>query len=152
MTESRSFRTVRPGTARYVADRAELLAELALYRCPNVRIQKAEQNSGHDFRVTMKDGREFCVDVKGFSSIHHKIRSIESIEELRWRVSQPVLHAAKSSPCPVFLFLIDADTDHGRYIKLQDVAVLRPVGFVTVRFPKRNTLDREGVERLVAEL
>lgn len=146
-------KTVHTGGAAYVGYRAELLAQLALSRFPELSIHESVPDCGYDFVVVTQQGGCFFVIVKAMSSIKLKIRNIETISELRWRIKRRTLQWAKSCPNPVFLFLIDADTDHGRYLRLDDIAQPKASGVQqTIRFPIENTIDKLGLERLVTSL
>lgn len=146
-------KTVHTGGAAYVGYRAELLAKLALSRFPELSIHESGPNYGYDFVIVTQQGGCFFVIVKAISSLKLKIRNIETIFELRWRIERQSLQWAKSCPNPVFLFLIDADTDHGRYLRLNDIAQPKASGVQqTIRFPIENTINKPGLERLVTSL
>jgi len=137
---------------RYVHWRTEILAELVFTKL-NLIYTKLQPDSAADYTVCTRSGDQFLVEVKGLSSIARRIRNIETIEELRWRVPSQLLETARRSDYPFFLFLFDADTEHGRYLRIdtlpEDASSARDV---TLRFPKANTLDRHGLQKLLLEL
>jgi len=153
MSEKNTVMTVAPGGAAYVGERAELLAQVALARFSGLDVHPSKSDSGYDLLAATPEGKCFLVIVKGFSSIKLKINSIETIQELRWRIDRKVFEWARSCPNPVYLFLIDADTGHGRYLQLNNVPIPAASGEVqTIRLPAENTIDEPGMKRLLAQL
>lgn len=137
----------------YVHWRGELLAQLALSRVPSLIIYQSPAQHEYDFLVSTQTGVCFFVEVKAFSSIREKIRNIDTVEELRWRVSRELVKRANESRSPVILFLFDADTDHGRFLRLDTLPSMPPSGeFQTVRFPVTNVISKNRLEEFVREL
>jgi hypothetical protein len=125
-----------------------LLAELALARVPGLIVNK-QHSAGdlcYDFLVATERGACFFIEVKAFSSMRLGAKA-----EWRWRIDASLVHHARESMSPFFLFVFDADTDHGRFLRL-DTLPTPDTRSVTVRIPRENTLDRKGVEGIVAEL
>ena len=144
---------VATGGASYVGERAELLAQIALTRFPGLDVHPPKSDTGYDLLAATPEGKCFLVVVKGFSSIKLKIDSVETIEELQWRIDRDILRWARACPNPVYLFLIDADSGHGRYSKLNDVPLARNSGKEqTIRLAVENTIEEAGIERLLAGL
>ncbi|MEX1230462.1 MAG: DUF4365 domain-containing protein [Planctomycetaceae bacterium] len=144
---------VKNGTANYTGWRGELLAELALARVPELSVHKPKEDLGYDFLVATPSGVCFFVLVKAFSSKKLNIENIAEIAELRWRIEIDQIARTKESHTPVFVFLIDADTDHGRFSRLDTIEpAARRSPSHSIHFPIGNTLDKAGIERLIAAL
>jgi hypothetical protein len=153
MPEKNTVTTVAAGGAAYVGDRAELLAQVALARFPGLNVHPSKADFGYDLLVATPEGKCFLVIVKGFSSIKLRINAVETIQELRWRIDRGVLEWASSCPNSVYLFLIDADTGHGRYLQLNNVPIRRASEKLqTIRLPAENTIDEAGMKNLLARL
>ncbi|MDZ7616417.1 MAG: hypothetical protein U1E05_05390 [Patescibacteria group bacterium] len=137
----------------YVHWRGELLAQLALSRVPSLIVYQSPAQHEYDFLVSTKTGFCFFVEVKALSSIREKIRNIDTVEELRWRVSKELVTRANESRSPVVLFLFDADTDHGRFLRLDTLPSMPTSGQLqTVRFPITNVISKDRLEEFVKEL
>ena len=153
MPENQQSQEIKSGGANYVGWRGELLAELALARLPELSVHKPKEDCGYDFLVATPSGVCFFVLVKAFSSKALNARQIEEINELRWRIDTQQILRAGAGHTPVFIFLIDADTDHGRYLRLGTLHARNGSSdSQTIRFPRENTIDRKGLENLVAGL
>lgn len=153
MPENKQSREITTGGANYVGWRGELLAELALARVPELSVHRPKEDCEHDFLVATPSGVCFFVLVKAFSSKKLNIRDIDQIADLRWRINTDHILHAKNCHTPVFIFLIDADTDHGRYLRLDTTDVRNKSSQAqTIRFPLHNTIDKDGIENLVAAL
>ena len=153
MPENQQSQEIKTGGATYVGWRGELLAELALARVPELSVHKPKEECGYDFLVASPSGVCFFVLVKALSSRNLRIRQIEEIDELRWRIDTQQIRRAQEGHTPVFIFLIDADTDHGRYLRLDTVHVRSESSdSEPIRFPRENTIDQKGIERLVRGL
>ena len=137
----------------YLGWRTELLANLALSRLQGITVTEQPLNGQFDFSVMTSTGFSFLLEVKGLSSMREKIRDIGTIPELRWRVQTKVLKRAKTMRCPVVLFLFDADTEHGRYLRIDNLRlVAAAVQTQSVRFPLQNAINTEGLHRMLREL
>jgi hypothetical protein len=154
-----SSRTVDVGlkAARppYSEWRGMLLAELALSRLPGLAVnrQHSSFDRGYDFLVATEHGACFFVEVKAFSSIRIEAKDVDATAEWRWRLDASEVRRARESRSPFFLFLFDADTDHGRFLRLDTLPDPDAgVRTVTVLIPRENSLDREGLESLVSAL
>lgn len=153
MPENQQSQGIKTGGASYVGWRGELLAELALARLPELSVHKPKEDCGYDFLVATPSGVCFFVLLRAFSSKRSNMRQIEEIDELRWTLETQQILRAQESHTPVFIFLIDADTDHGRYLRLDTLQVRKESSDrQTIRFPRKNTIDKKGIERLVAGL
>lgn len=54
---------------------------------------------------------------------------------------------------PVLIFLFDADTDHGRFLRLDTLDVAsKGARHRTIKFPLDNVIDRENLETMVCQL
>lgn len=137
----------------YVHWRGELLAQLALSRVPSLIVYQSPEQHEYDFLVSTQAGFCFFVEVKALSSFREKIRDIDTVEELRWRISKELVKRANGSRSPVILFLFDADTDHGRYLRLDTLPTTPTNGELqTVRFPITNVISKNSLEELVKEM
>jgi hypothetical protein len=141
---------------RYASWRGQLLAELALARIPGMIVNKrpARQDTelDYDFLVATEAGFCFFVKVNAFSSAWGGSADLEAAEEWCWDVDLAVLERAHTSRSPFLLFLFDADSEEGRFLRL-DVLPLPPKGrTVTVRLPADNAIDREKLEKLIESL
>lgn len=142
-----------PSAVSYIGWRTELLAKLALSRLEGITITEQPLNGQFDFSVMTSDGFSFLLEVKGLSSMREKIRDIETVSELRWRVQTKVLKRAKTMRCPVVLFLFDADTEHGRYLRIDNLRlVAAAIQTQSIRLPLENTINNESLHRMVKEL
>jgi hypothetical protein len=130
-----------------------LLAELTLARVPGLVVNKQHSAAdlGYDFLVATERGACFFIQVKAFSSMRLEAKDVDATAEWRWRIDASLLRHARASRSPFFLFVFDADTDHGRFLRL-DTLPAPAARSVTVRIPRGNTLDRQGLEAIVAEL
>jgi hypothetical protein len=138
----------------YLGWRGELLARLALARVPGLTAVKVEGDEpGWDFLAATPQGLCFFIEVEAFSSLQRHLNGVEAAEELRWHVDAEHVRRARASRSPVVLFLFDADTDHGRFLRLDTLAApAAGAKTQTVRLPRANIITREGIEKLVAEL
>jgi hypothetical protein len=153
MTKQHSAQTVHPGTASHLADRAELLAQLAFSRLGTVHLHHASRDWGYDFVIVTPRGATLLVVVKAFSSISMRMRDVETIRELRWQMDAKTLRWASTSPAAVVLFLIDGDTEHGRFLLVNDIPLRTSSGHrQTITFPIENTIDARGIEGLIAKV
>lgn len=139
--------------AHYIGWRTELLAKLALSRLPGVTVTEQPLEGKFDFSVMTPTGFSFLLEVKGLSSMREKIRDIETVSELRWRIQTALLKRATAMRCPVILFLLDADTEHGRYLRIDNLKPATPASQTqTIRLPLENTISTESLHRMVKEL
>ncbi len=153
MSDSLKAVEVKTTSLSYLGWRGELLAELALARVPGLTIEKRPArltaDFRFDFRVTTKKGAQFFVEIDAFSSFDLDIAEVETVPELKWTL----VHYARQSGTLVLLFVFDADTGHGRYLRLDtlpepDLQARR----LTVRLPLENTITRENLRKLISEL
>jgi hypothetical protein len=152
MSDSSTSKGAAP-RAHYIGWRTELLATLALSRLPGVTVTKQPMAGKFDFSVMTRTGFSFLLDVKGLSSMGKKIQNIETVSELRWRISTALLKRATAMRCPVVLFLLDADTGHGRYLRLDTLKPVAPASeYQTIRLPLGNTINTASLHRMVKEL
>ncbi len=141
------------GTPSYAGWRAELLAQMALSRVPELVVHKQEQDLSYDFVVAAPTGVCFFVIVKAFSSAQQRVSNPQEAPELKGRVRKRVLAWAARSRSPVFAFLVDIDTDHSRYLRLDGRAEAPGRGQAQLLgFPRSNTLDKRGIESLLSEI
>lgn len=141
----------------YVGWRAELLAKLALARVPELLVYdrplNGTQDLGYDFLVTTADGVCFFVEVGGYSSYHRKLRDPAAVGELQWSIGPDKIRDSRRSQSPVVMFLFDADTEHGRFARLDTLPEPdRAARRVVVSFPVENTITSESLRALVAGL
>lgn len=140
----------------YVGWRGELLAELALTRLAkiaNVEIYKPGADQGYDFVIGTADGLFVSIQAQSFSSNSAGIKEPQLVQELRWKVPVETTERARKSLSPVLFFLFDADTDHGRFVRLDTLPPQRPkAAFVTLVFPRQNMIDERNLLKTLAEL
>ena len=149
---------VESGTEpNYVGWRGELLAELALSRIPRLIVTKHPDrptgDAGFDFLVATEKGFCFFVDVRAFSSARLKISQGDPDEDWNWRLDATIVRRARESRSPFVLFLFDADTDSGRFLRLDTLcAPNQGEPKVPVRLPAENTINKENLEKMIAAL
>jgi hypothetical protein len=137
----------------YIGWRTELLAKLALSRLPGITVTERPLKGKFAFSVMTSTGFSFLLEVKGISSMREKIRDIETVSELRWRVQTALLKRLKTMRCPVVLFLFDADTEHGRYLRIDNLRlVAAAVQTQSIRIPLENVINTEGLHRMLKDL
>ncbi len=140
----------------YAGWRAELLTELALARVPGLVVNKMPdtQVSGLDFDFLVATKKRVCffIEVKSFSYLHAKVvRKPKG----QWHalVPEKLLREAGACPSPYFLFVFDVDTDEGRYLRLDGIAIPQLVdGKVALDLPEVNRITKDSLESLVASL
>jgi Domain of unknown function (DUF4365) len=157
MSDRRSSVTVSTTGPSYLAWRGELLAELALAGVPELVVTKLAGNGrvelGFDFLAAAQGGLCFFVQVKAYSSLALRVDDVAHLRELRWPVPVDLLRRARQSRTPVFLFLFDADTDHGRYLRLDKLPETEPdQRQLVLRLPVEHTINRASAMRLIADL
>jgi hypothetical protein len=93
------------------------------------------------------------VKVRGFSSRHLKLDDVASIPELRWAVDAEEVRKARRSSTPLVMFLYDADTEHGRFARLDTLPEPQPKARrVLVGFLVEHTISSDSLRRLIAGL
>lgn len=141
-------------TADYVGWRGELLAQLALARLPGATAYRAAAaDDGYDYLVAAADGFCFFVRVKAFSSVRNHLPDVAGLPELTWPVERETVDRARQSRSPVVLFLFDADTEHGRFVRLDTLP--QPANgnrAVTLRLPIENAIHKDSLARLLNDL
>ena len=158
---SNNLTAIRIGSNQpsYVAWRGELLAELALARIPGLVVHKrpdrAPADLAYDFLVVTDRGACFFVAVNAFASFRMTAHrgDIREAPELHWMVDADLVRRVRASESPFVLFLFDADTEHGRYLRLDMLPDPGPKAeFLQVRFPVENTITKESLTRFIADL
>ena len=157
MSDKRITVEVKTTGPNYLGWRGELLAELALARVPSLVVHKRANGKPaempFDFLVCTEHGLCFFVIVRAFSSIRLGIESPETLGELRWAVDAELLRRVRASQSPVVLFLFDADTDHGRFLRLDTLPEPGSEAHrLAVRLPNENTLTKDSFEKLISTL
>lgn len=152
MSDLRDAERVSASGPAYVGWRAELLAELALARVPEFIVLKSKDDLPFDFIVTTKDGLCFFVEVKSFSSLREEGNPKEATS-LQFRADSDVVRNARRSLNPVILFLVDADRDHGRFLRLDTQPEPEDgAKSVLLNFPIENTLTALNLKSLASQL
>lgn len=143
----------------YIGWRGEILAKLALSRLGNVTIfepgQPGPSSPVHDFDLVVMtpDALTFLVEVKAFSSIKRGIANPENCEWLDCDLSTTILKRAREAQSPVVFFLFDADTEHGRFMRFEDIPPNTAAKHSQrVRFPIQNTITTASLNLLVREM
>jgi hypothetical protein len=140
----------------YLGWRGKLLAELALAPVPGLIVHERPNGAPsalpYDFLVSTEHGRCFFVAVRAFSSSRLDVHDVEAVPELRWSVDADLILRARGSESPFVLFLFDADTDHGRYLRLDTLPGPSPAARqVTVRLSVEHVINKENLDKLVAD-
>jgi hypothetical protein len=140
----------------YVGWRGELLTELALTRLAkiaDVEIYKPGADQGYDFVIGTADGLFVFIQTQSFSSNSAGIKEPQRIDELRWKVPMDTIDRARKSRSPVLFFLFDADTDHGRFIRLDTLGRGKTkAAFETIAFPRQSIINEENLLKMLADL
>lgn len=155
MSKQRNSIEVKTTGPSYLGWRGELLAELALAQVPELTVHKPPERHAselrYDFLVTTEHHFCFFVAAKAFSSIRQKIAGLNEVHELILPVDAALIRQASASLQPFVLFLFDADTDHGRFLRLDDLP--EPEGDrVALRLDIQNTISKKSLATLVATL
>lgn len=143
---------VRPGGARYAGWRGELLAKYFLTgAADDLRVTElaAGDSSRCDLLVETRDGVRLFVEVRAYASLHLGIPDPASVESLRIRVPADQAQTWRHASYPVAVFLIDADTEHGRFLLIDESEVREDGTEATLTFPRRNLLSFESVRGLI---
>jgi hypothetical protein len=156
MTEKRDHIRIDSSGPAYLAWRGELLAELALAQVEELVVLKRPKESQADFLfdfvVTAHADLCFFVEVKAFSSMRLK-RDPRNIPDWQLKTDAEVIRKARKSANPVVAFLFDADSDYGRFLRLDTVPEPDAgVEAVVLTFPIENALTAESLRNLVTEL
>ena len=109
----------------------------------------------YDYLVATGSGPCFFVKAEAFSSAHleAEAEAVDATSEWRRRVDAALVRRARECGSPFFLFLFDADTDHGRFLRLDSLAKPDPrVKTVDVGLPREDIVDAKGLERIAAEV
>jgi hypothetical protein len=141
----------------YLGWRGELLAELALARIPGLTVVKQSDRPTSElpfsFLAVTEHGFCFFVEVRAFSSMRLPVADVDTVREWRWPLDADLVRRARESPNPVLLFLFDADTDHGRYLRLDTLPAPDPKSNrLTMRFSVEQSINKENLEELIAVL
>jgi hypothetical protein len=141
----------------YVGWRGELLARMALARIPGLIANEppkgAVMDVPYDFVVVADRGFCFLVEVKAYSSARRKLNAVADEPDLRWSLSADLIRRARRSQTPIFLFLFDADTEHGRFLRLDTLPEPKPgTSHVVVDLPISQTIDPQRLLNAIAEL
>ncbi|MBD0320027.1 MAG: hypothetical protein ICV87_06825 [Gemmatimonadetes bacterium] len=129
------------------------VARLALVRLPELVLFEKRRSRWCELAVATEDGLFVRVKVAAHSSRRAGIERVECVPELRWHVPVGVVNHARASISPVILLLIDKDTEHGRYARLDTLpAPPRGSKTVAVGFPRANISSPANLERLIAEI
>ncbi len=130
-----------------------LLAELALARIPGLIVTKAPIDLAFDFLVATEQGVCFFVVVKAFSSSRHHLAAWRADEEWKWKLDAETVRHARESRNSFLLFVFDADTDLGRFLRLDTLPEPNPEdSIVRVRLPAENVINKENLEAIIAAI
>jgi hypothetical protein len=153
MSETPKHLKVKIGKANYLGWRGELLAKLTLSWIPDLTIDEALDDSYNDFYVKTKDGIHFFVDVKAFSSLAMDAKDVDKVKELQLQASSRLVARSQNSNIPTILFLFDADTDHGRFLRLDKLLQGNEGSHSwTFKFPIENTINKTSLNQLIDSL
>jgi hypothetical protein len=157
MSDNHASMTIGSHQPSYASWRGKLLAELALARVPGLVVHKrpdrAPADLPYDYLVATEHGACFFVEVNAFASFRMRGHrgDIRLAPELCWAVDGSVVNRVRADRSPYFLFLFDADTEHGRYLRLDTLPEPKDE-LLQVRFPVENTITKESLARLIEEL
>jgi hypothetical protein len=139
--------------------RGGALAELAFARVSGLIVNKHLTGPGdglaYDYLVASEKGACFFVKAEAFSSAHldAEAEAVDAAGGWRRRVDAALVRRAHECGRPFFLFLFDADTDHGRFLRLDALPDPDPKArTVDVHLPREDAIDGKGLERIAAEL
>jgi hypothetical protein len=133
------------------------LAKMALSRVPGLIVHDQPKDvvsdMPYDFVVVGDRGLCFFVEIAAFSSVHRKMNGVGTDPVIRWDSNANLIRRARRSQNPIFLFLFDADTEHGRYQRLDTLPEpAADAATVSVSFPLSQTIDKTRLEAVVNEL
>jgi hypothetical protein len=156
MPEKRDHIRVDTDGPAYLVWRGELLAELALAQVEELVVLKRPKESqtdfSFDFVVTAHAGLCFFVEVKAFSSMRLQ-REPRNIPDWHLKTDAEVVRNGRKSLNPVVAFLFDADSDYGRFLRLDTLPEpAADANTVVLAFPIENTITADRVRNLVTEL
>jgi len=103
--------------------------------------------------VATEQGACFFVEVEAFSSARHVVGGWGAGEEWKWKLDAGIVRRARESRNPFLLFVFDADTDRGRFLRLDTLPEPNhdhPT--VMVRLPVENAIDKEHLEALIDDI
>ena len=149
MPKTRTCILVKPAVREYAGYRTELLTDLAFARLPQLIVHKGQADGPYDYLVVTRQGQGFIVLVRCFSSLEQMLGDASLIHELRFDLPTDLVNTARHSPSPVILFLWDADTEHGRYARLDQLPEPGDQEQVEIRFPRAATITGKNMEHLI---
>jgi len=131
----------------YVDWRTELLVKLALARLPELRVCRFSDDND-DLLVVTDHGFCFFVMSKGFSSLANGSKDVDGKDELIIPAESDMIKRAHQYRNPVVLLYFNADTDHGRYLRLDTLTEET----MELRLPIENTITKASLQKLIREL
>jgi hypothetical protein len=127
--------------------RTELLVKLALARVGSLRVCTFSDEND-DLLVVTDQGFCFFVVSQGFSSLATDQDGIDGTKELIVPCEHGLIERAHRYRNPVVLFYFNADTDHGRYLRLDTL----PDNTEELHLPIENTINKASVQKLIREM
>lgn len=153
MSEAQAVLHLKSPETEWVARRGAASARMALVTTLELTIFENLHSKAYDYAVATKDGMFIRIRVEAYSSRLAGAEHVDSIPELRWTLAADVVRQARASKAPVVLLLFDADTDHGRYARLDVLpAPARGAKWVEISLPLSNTINPASLRCLVADL
>ncbi len=153
MSEANGVLNLKSPGMEWVARRGDALARMALVTTLELTIFENLHSKAYDYAVATDDGMFIRIRVEAYSSRLAGVQRVETIPELRWTLAADVVRQARASKAPVVLLLFDADTEHGRFARLDVLpAPARGAKSVAISLPLSNTVDPARLRCLVAEL
>ncbi len=125
-----------------------MLVKLALARLGDLRVCKFSDDN-EDLLVVTEKGFCFFVVSQGFSSIATGLKDIDTLDELVAPLEPGLLARTHRYRNPVVLFYFNADTDHGRYLRLD---TLPDADVKELRLPIENTITKASMQKLIREM
>lgn len=153
MSKSEAVLDLKSSGAEWVARRGAALARMALVTTLELTIYENLHSKAYDYAVATEDGMFIRIRVEAYSSRLAGVERVDTIPELRWTLAADVVRQARASKAPVVLLLFDADTDHGRYARLDVLpAPARGAKSAAVGLPLSNKVDPASLKCLIAGL
>lgn len=133
----------------YVGWRSEMLSSFVLMRLPELKVYKITDQDTFDKLVMTDNGLCFFIVTRGFSSLAAGLDHVDSDSMWTYSIDTATLKRAREHQSPVFLFYFNADTDHGRYLRLDTLA---DEDAKELHLPIENAITKASLQKLIREL
>ena len=143
----------------YVSWHSKLLAELALSRIPGLvdRTKHPDRATSRP-KVRLSGRYREGILLRGsqsllFGEVPRFHGDGGTNEDWDWRLDAKIVRRARECQSPFVLFLFDADTDKGRFLRLTRFpAPSQGMLKIPIRLPVENTINKESLESMIATL